>query len=192
MERLTTSSPEPIRAASHTSWRRPKLQSQVTVPFCSLTTSCLELHTHTHTCVWCARLLCIFTDFNYPPPSFLSPPVCLFLCLAVCCAGWETGWDDVHWPVFLLHLSLPVRQYPSPLHGHRWITRPGLAPRAGAAAAPRRIHPCRRIQTHSAPALPETWWEEGGGAKVRRSRTDEETRSCCCPILTVSRRIHII
>ncbi len=27
----------------------------------------------------------------------------------------------------LFHFSLPAVQYPSPLHGHRWITRPGLA-----------------------------------------------------------------
>lgn len=34
---------------------------------------------------------------------------------------------DIYWPVHLFHFSLPAIQYPSPLHGHRWITRPGLA-----------------------------------------------------------------
>lgn len=34
---------------------------------------------------------------------------------------------DIYWPMHLFHFSLPAIQYPSPLHGHRWITRPGLA-----------------------------------------------------------------
>lgn len=34
---------------------------------------------------------------------------------------------DIYWPMYLFHFSLPAVQYPSPLHGHRWITRPGLA-----------------------------------------------------------------
>lgn len=34
---------------------------------------------------------------------------------------------DIYWPVYRFHFSLPAVQYPSPLHGHRWITRPGLA-----------------------------------------------------------------
>lgn len=34
---------------------------------------------------------------------------------------------DIYWPMYLFHFSLPVVQYPSPLHGHRWITRPCLA-----------------------------------------------------------------
>lgn len=34
---------------------------------------------------------------------------------------------DIYWPMYLSHFSLPALQYPSPLHGHRWITRPGLA-----------------------------------------------------------------
>lgn len=39
----------------------------------------------------------------------------------------ESEMLDIYWPVFLFHFSLPALQYPSPLHGHRWITRPGLA-----------------------------------------------------------------
>lgn len=34
---------------------------------------------------------------------------------------------DIYWPMYLFHFSLPAVQYPSPLHGHRWITRPSLA-----------------------------------------------------------------
>lgn len=34
---------------------------------------------------------------------------------------------DIYWPMYLFYFSLPAVQYPSPLHGHRWITRPGLA-----------------------------------------------------------------
>lgn len=33
----------------------------------------------------------------------------------------------IYWPMYFFHFSLPAVQYPSPLHGHRWITRPGLA-----------------------------------------------------------------
>lgn len=37
---------------------------------------------------------------------------------------WD-GWDLLI--MYLSYLSLPTPRYPSPLHGCRWITRPGLA-----------------------------------------------------------------
>lgn len=73
---------------------------------------------------------------------------------------------------FILHSTVAVPQYPSPLHGHRWITRPGLATGAGA---PLRIHPAVAFRPTR---LSETQWEgeeqEGGG---RRQGADEETES---------------
>lgn len=43
-------------------------------------------------------------------------------------------------------ISLSGVQYPSPLHGYRWITRPGLAQLTEWCRLPLRIHPCYRIQ----------------------------------------------
>lgn len=95
---------------------------------------------------------------------------------------------DIYWPMYLSHFSLPAVQYPSPLHGHRWITRPGLAQLTECCCSSENTPLPSYSNGLSAGCPPrsqwhtiedgEEMWEEGGrgGAEVRLRWADEKER----------------
>lgn len=75
---------------------------------------------------------------------------------------------DLCWLAYLFLYSLPAVQYPSPLHGHRWITRPGLAQFTELCCSSENTPLPSYSNGLCWPSLPSLWYTREDGERCRR------------------------